>query len=100
MADVRHVLHFFYGGNLDGLRAALGELGYAVRATVDVDGVIAERNEAIGEVWRTSTLVAVCQLADTYGAEYDGWEAAMTRQSAAVPTKRPGLRSRLFRKKN
>jgi hypothetical protein len=85
MEDVRHVLHYLYGGNLAALGAALTELGYAVRPTVDNDGLVAERHEAIGKDWRTSTLLGLCQLADTYGAEYDGWEASMVRQPAAPP---------------
>jgi regulator of RNase E activity RraB len=80
MDDVRHVIHYFYGGNCEGLGAALGELGYAVGPTADNDGIVAERHEAIGEAWRTSTLVGLCELADTYGVEYDGWEASMERQ--------------------
>jgi hypothetical protein len=91
MNDVRHVVHYFYGGNLEGLGAALGELGYSVRPTVENDGVVAERHEAIGEEWRTSTLIHLCELADTYDVEYDGWEAAMTRQQVPQATeKKPG----------
>ena len=85
MGDVRHVVHYFYGGNFSALGATLSELGYAVRPTVNEDGIVAERHEAIGEAWRTSTLAHLCELADTYGVEYDGWEAAMTRQSAPPP---------------
>ena len=83
MADVRHVIHYFYGGNFDALGASLRELGYEVTPTVENDGVIAERHEAIGEGWRTSTLVHLCELADQYEAEYDGWEASMERQTDA-----------------
>jgi len=83
MGDTRHVVHYMYGGNLEALGAALKELGYTVRSTVNNDGIVAERHEAIGEAWRTSTLLGLCELSDTYGAEYDGWEAAMTRQPAA-----------------
>ncbi len=97
MDDVRHVIHFMYGGNQEALGSALAELGYEVRPTVDNDGVVAERHEAIGETWRTTVLPGLCELADAYGAEYDGWEAAMTRQSPA-PAKRGGLLNRLFRK--
>ena len=102
MEDVRHVVHYFYGGNLEGLTAALGELGYRTRPTVNDDGVVADRNEAIGEAWRTSTLPALCEIADTYGAEYDGWEASMTRQSAPqtpAPGKPTGWLSKILRKK-
>ena len=81
--DVRHVIHYFYDGNFAALGAALRELGYTVRATADDDGIVAERHEVIGESWRTSTLLGLCQLADQYGVEYDGWEASMERQPDA-----------------
>jgi hypothetical protein len=80
MTDVREVIHYFYGGNFQALGEALEELGYSTRPTVDNDGVVAQRDEAIGEGWRTSTLRHLCELADAYGVEYDGWEASMTRQ--------------------
>jgi len=103
-SDVRHVLHFFYGGNFHGLAEALRELGYQTRLTVKEDGVVAERHEAIGESWRTSTLVHLCELADSYSVEYDGWEASMERQPKPAPTPAPskpaGLLSKLFGKKN
>ena len=103
-SDVRHVVHYFYGGNFEALSAALSELGYAVRPTVNNDGVVAERHEAIGEDWRTSTLVHLCELADSYGVEYDGWEASLTRQPSpplAPPPapKATGWTSKIFGKK-
>ncbi|MEQ1725921.1 MAG: ribonuclease E inhibitor RraB [Sphingopyxis sp.] len=88
--DVRHVIHFFYGGNFQALSASLSELGYEVKPTVDNDGVVAERYEAIGEEWRTSTLVHLCELADSYQVEYDGWEAEMMRQPAVPPANSSG----------
>ena len=105
MTDVRNVIHYFYNGNAAALSNALGELGYQVRPMVNNDGVVAERNEAIGEEWRTSTLVHLCELADTYGAEYDGWEASMERQqsepTAKRATKKPsGWLSKVFGKKD
>jgi hypothetical protein len=102
MNDVRHVLHYFYNGNFKALGAALEELGYAVRPTVDNDGVVAERHEAIGEEWRTTTLIGLCELADTYGVEYDGWEASMARQSPANTSseKQSGWLSKIFGKKS
>jgi hypothetical protein len=99
-ADTRHVVHYFYGGNFTALGAALRELGYETRPTVENDGVIAERHEAIGEEWRTTTLAHLCELADSYGVEYDGWEASMTRQDPAPKPKPAGLFSKLFGKKN
>ncbi len=91
MRDIRHVVHYFYRGNFGALRKVLEEQGYEVRPTVNNDGVIAERHEAIGEDWRMTTLADLCRLADTYGVEYDGWEASVTRK------KRFGWLSRLLR---
>ena len=99
-SDVRHVIHYFYGGNFAGLGAALTELGYDVRNTVEDDGVVAERNEAIGEEWRQTTLVGLAELADTYAVEYDGWEASMTRQPASESQQQSvGWLSKIFGKK-
>ncbi len=105
MSDVRHVVHYFYGGNFLALGNALIELGYSVQNTVDDDGIVAERHEAIGEEWRTTILAGLCDLADTYGVEYDGWEASMERQPSAPATtqeaKKPGSwLSKIFGKKN
>jgi hypothetical protein len=99
--DVRHVLHFFYGGNFAALGSALRELGYSIGPTADDDGVIAERHEPIGEDWRTTTLVHLCELADTYGAEYDGWEASLERQGdkTHAPRSRPSFVQKIFGKK-
>jgi hypothetical protein len=68
---------------------------------VNNDGIIAEKHEAIGEVWRTSTLVHLCELAHTYGVEYDGWEASLTRQPPAkpAPDKPKSWASKIFGKK-
>jgi Regulator of ribonuclease activity B len=103
-SDTRHVVHYFYDGNFKALGVALAELGYAVRTTVNDDGVVAERYEAIGEEWRTTTLGHLCELADRYGVEYDGWEASMTRQEPAPPPsqtspKPAGWLPKLFGKK-
>jgi hypothetical protein len=104
MDNVRHVVHYFYDGNFIALSAALTELGYAVRPAVNDDGVVAERHEAIGEEWRTTKLVNLCELADTYGVEYDGWEASMERQpkqsEQASSAQKQGFISKLFGKKN
>ncbi|MGN6849483.1 MAG: ribonuclease E inhibitor RraB [Sphingomicrobium sp.] len=102
MDDVRHVIHFFYGGNFSALGKALKELGYAITPTVDSDGVIAERHEVVGENWRTTTLKHLCELADTYEVEYDGWEASMERQiEKQNPTRQQsGWFSKLLGKKS
>jgi Regulator of ribonuclease activity B len=99
-SDVRHVVHYFYGGNFAALRSALVELGYDVQDAVNHDGVVAERHEAIGEEWRTTTLVGLAELADAYGVEYDGWEASMTRQGEPdVPKQSGGWFSKVLGKK-
>ena len=94
MTDIRHVVHYFYGGNFGALGDALTELGYQVRNTVNDDGVVAERHEAIGEEWRTTTLQGLCELADTYSVDYDGWEASMVRRKSdpkvAIKTEKQG----------
>lgn len=76
-AETRHVIHYFYGGNFDALARNLAELGYELYATAENDGVIAERYEVIGEEWRVTTLKNLCEMADSYGVEYDGWEASI-----------------------
>jgi len=104
LSDIRHVVHYFYGGNFDALGSSLAELGYSVRPTVNSDGIVAERHEAIGEEWRTTTLANLCELADTYNVEYDGWEASMERQQPNPPNEprnqRASLLSKIFGKKN
>jgi Regulator of ribonuclease activity B len=80
LSDVRHTVHYFYGGNHVALGEALQALGYSVRPTASQDGVIAERMAVTDEQWRTETLRALSELANEYGSEYDGWEASMTRQ--------------------
>lgn len=77
LSETRHVIHFFYGGDFDALARQLAELGYDIFSTVENDGVIAERFEVIGEEWRTTTLAHLCEMADMFGVEYDGWEASV-----------------------
>ncbi len=81
LSDERHTIHYFYNGDHVGLGKALSDLGYSMRPTVNNDGVIAEAIEVTDQVWRVKTLTAPSVLANDYGSEYDGWEAAMTRQS-------------------
>ncbi|MEL6876726.1 MAG: ribonuclease E inhibitor RraB [Pseudomonadota bacterium] len=80
LSDERHTIHYFYDGDFEGLAAALSKLGYTVRPTANNDGVIAEAIEVTNEEWRINTLRALSELANEYGVEYDGWEAAMTKQ--------------------
>ncbi len=80
ISEARHTIHYFYDGNHVGLLEALKARGYTVRPTVGDDGVVAERMDVTDEKWRVETLKALSELANAYGSEYDGWEAAMTRQ--------------------
>ena len=80
LSDTRHTIHYFYDGDHVGLGEALRARGYSVRPTVGNDGVVAERMDVTDEKWRVETLKALSELANEYGSEYDGWEAAMTRQ--------------------
>ena len=43
-------------------------------------GVIAENHAVTDRDWSTATMKQLCDLANQFGAEYDGWEASMVRQ--------------------
>ena len=99
LTDERHVIHYMYGGNWRAMGAALGELGYQVRPTVDEDGLVAERREVTDVEWARRAMHQMCELAGQYGVEYDGWEASMVRQKqvAPAPAKR-GLFHKFFKR--
>ena len=80
LSDGRHVIHYFYDGDVDGLREALGGQGYVVSPTNTAPGVIAENFAVTDREWSESEMKNMCELADRFGAEYDGWEASMVRQ--------------------
>lgn len=98
MSESRHVIHYFYDGNFEALGASLKELGYQVRPTIDDDGVVAERYDVICEDWRTTTLYHLSELADNYGVNYDGWEAAMKHPEQPLTRKEESNRSNWFSK--
>ena len=81
LSKPRNVVHYFYDGDFQGLGDALKKLGYRTRPTVDDDGVIAERADILNEEWRLGTLTQLSEMANQYGCEYDGWEAAMTPET-------------------
>ena len=81
LSDERHTVHYFYDGDVGGLSAALAAEGYDVRPTGTDPGVIAEKHAVTDEQWSTETMKHLCDLANRFGAEYDGWEGAMVRQS-------------------
>jgi len=80
LSDERHVIHYFYDGDVDGLREALAGQGYVVSPTNTSPGVIAENFAVTDRDWSESEMKKMCDLADRFGAEYDGWEASMVRQ--------------------
>ena len=80
LADERHVVHYFYDGDVDGLTAALEEAGFEVRPTQTSPGVIAEHHAVTDEAWSAACMKQMCDLANQYGPEYDGWEGSMVRQ--------------------
>jgi len=82
LTDERHTVHYFYDGDFAALGEALRAQDFAVRPTVGNDGVVAERMDVTDEKWRLETLTALSELANEFGSEYDGWEAAMTRQGS------------------
>lgn len=80
LSDERHVIHYFYDGDVDGLTAALDEAGFETRPTATVPGVIAEHHAVTDGAWSAACMKQMCDLANRYGAEYDGWEGSMVRQ--------------------
>ena len=80
LSDERHVIHYFYDGDVDSLSAALTAAGYEVRPTATEPGVVAENHAVTDRDWSTATMKQLCDLANQFGAEYDGWEASMVRQ--------------------
>ena len=80
LSDERHVIHYFYNGDVDGLSKALSEAGYDVRPTATEPGVIAETYAVTDESWSESEMKRMCDFANQFGAEYDGWEGSMVRQ--------------------
>ena len=85
LSDERHVIHYFYDGDADGLSKALAEDGYEVRPTATEPGVVAEKHDVTDRAWSESEMKKLCDLANRFGAEYDGWEASMVRQGEGVP---------------
>jgi hypothetical protein len=83
LSDGRHVIHFFNGGNLDGLAKALSGKGYVVSIGDDPPGVIAENFAVTDLAWSESEMKLMCDLGNEFDAEYDGWEAALVRQPRA-----------------
>ena len=80
LSDERHVIHYFYEGDADGLSAALAAKGFEVRPTATSPGVIAEHYAVTNREWSTAAMQMMCDLANEFGAEYDGWEGSMVRQ--------------------
>jgi len=101
LADQRHVIHYAYGGNWEAMARSLAELGYQVRPTVDADGLVAERNDVTDLAWADRTMRQMCEIADQFGVEYDGWEGSMERQQPEPdPRGKASLFGKLFGKKN
>ena len=80
LSDGRHVIHYFYDGDVNGLKEVLGNDGYVVSSTQASPGVIAEIFAVTDRSWSESEMKKMCDLANRFGAEYDGWEASMVRQ--------------------
>src|SRR5688572_5729326 len=83
LSDERHVIHYFYDGDADGLSKALAEDGFEVRPTATEPGVVAEKHDVTDRAWSESEMKKLCDLANRFGAEYDGWEGSMGRQGEA-----------------
>ena len=59
---------------------ALAGQGYVVSPTNTTPGVIAENFAVTDRNWSETEMQKMCDLANRFGAEYDGWEASMVRQ--------------------
>jgi len=82
LSKPRNTRHYFYDGDFRALGEALEKLGFDVSSSAEDHGVIAERVDILNEDWRVVTLTQLSELANQFGSEYDGWEAAMTTQAA------------------
>ena len=69
LSDGRHVIHYFYDGDVDGLKEALGNDGYVVSSTNTAPGVIAENFAVTDRNWSESEMKKMCDLANRFGAE-------------------------------
>ena len=54
--------------------------------------MVAEKHAVTDRAWSESEMKKLCDLANRFGAEYDGWEASMVRQGKAMPNA-PGSES-------
>ncbi len=80
LSDRRHVIHYFYDGDVNSLSAALSGAGYEIRPSEAAVGVIAETHAITDHEWSQSEMKRMCDLANQFDAEYDGWECSMVRQ--------------------
>ena len=80
LSDTRHVIHYFYDGDADGLSKALSAEGFTVRPTATSPGVVAENHAVTDRQWSETEMQRMCDFANQFGAEYDGWECSMVRQ--------------------
>ena len=80
LSDERHVIHYFYDGDVEGLSAALAAQEFETRPAATSPGVIAENHAVTDREWSSATMKQMCDLANQFGAEYDGWEGSMVRQ--------------------
>jgi Regulator of ribonuclease activity B len=102
LSKPRHVMYFFYGEDIRPIKAELETLGFDTYYSGDVEYagiverhislkkqgyeverlesaqcVVAERQETIGECWRTTTLREMHELAARHGLDLDGWQASL-----------------------
>ena len=77
LSDGRHVIHYFYDGDVDGLREALAGQGYVVSPTNTSPGVIAENFAVTDRDWSESEMKKMCDLANRFGAEWS-WRSIRT----------------------
>ncbi len=87
LALPRHTVYYLYFENLEAARSAAQELsshGYEAKSgmpsqipTRNIWPVIAEKIVVVNEASVTQDRVLLTSVAERYGGEYDGWEAAL-----------------------
>jgi len=74
----RDTVFYFYGGDFPALATEAEREGYAVRATAKSDGVILSKTIPVDREAFAPVRRQMETWAETFGCEYDGWEAAVT----------------------
>ena len=73
----RDTVFYFYGGDFAALAAEAKREGYAVRPAAKSDGIILSKTMPVDRETFAPVARQMEAWAETFGCEYDGWEAAV-----------------------